>query len=214
MEFNNKIIESTTATSDKEVVVDKIKLTSPERVSTNSISGGITVNTSTSDANAFLVSHDVRELKKNYNKDSIKTSLVTIYGKNSRVAMSSKDVETLAIPVSELPARLEYTFIVMENDIPVEYKADYLIPSKDSTAILPLHGKKQSSISEATIPESIAILDEEIKNIKTNLQDFSFLYDKNQNKVIPLQQLVLNLSTQIENLTKEIEDVKKKVKDL
>ncbi len=212
MEFNIKNI-TTATTSTTEVVADKVKLVSPERTSNSSIKDIISVSVSTT-SGALLVSHDLRDLKKTYNKDSIKKSLVTIYGKNSRIAASSKDIETLSIPLSELPARLEYNFTVMENNTPIEYTADYLIPTKNTTTLLSLNGSKQTSTSESTIPEAITILDTEIANIKTNLQDFSFIYDKSQNKVVPLQQLINNLSSTLEEVSKSLEDVKKKVENM
>jgi archaellum component FlaC len=213
MEFNNKQI-TTAATSTTEVVADKIKLTSTERVNNASIKDAINLTTKVEDSNTVLVSHDTRDLKNTYNKDSIKTSLVTVYGKNNRIAMSSKDIETIAIPLSEFPARVEYNFTVMENNSPVEYKADYLIPTKDSSVMLPIYGKQLSSISEVTLPEAVSVLDDEIAKIKTNLQDFSFVYDKSQNKVVPLQQLIINLATTVDELSKTLNDVKKKVEDM
>jgi len=214
MEFNKPTTNNTAATSIPEVVADKITLVSPERVTTKSINNAVAISTTLSDSNTLLVSHDVRELKKGYNKDAIKTSLVTIYGKNNRLAASSKDVEALSIPISEFPARLEYTFTVMENDIAVEYKTDYLIPARDTSTMLSLTGKKLSSISETTIAEAVGILDTEIANIKTNLQDFSFIYDASQNKVVPLQQMITNLSVEVNTLSKLIKDVAEKIKDL
>jgi len=149
-----------------------------------------------------------------YNKDNIKTSLVTIYGKNNRLEMSSRDIETLTVPLSELPARLEYIFTVLENNIPVEYKADYLIPSTDTKIILPINGKRESSISEVTTSEALPILDNEIVNIKNNLQNLSSIYSTDENKVVTLQSYIQTLNTKINNLTKQLEDVAEKTKNL
>ena len=47
-----------------------------------------------------------------------------------------------------------------------------------------------------------------------DLIDFSFIYDKSQNKVVPLQQLINNLSTTLEEVSKSLEDVREKVKNM
>lgn len=214
MEFNKQTITNTTATtSTPEVVADKIKLTSPERVGVASINNALKIST-TVESTKILVSHDLRDLKNMYNKDDIKTSLVTIYGKNNRLEMSSRDIETLTVPISELPARLEYNFTVLEGETPVDYKADYLIPVTSTNIVLPITGKKSSSVSEVPSSEAIPILDNEIVNIKNNLQNLSSIYDSNENKVVTLQSYIQTLNTRINNLTKQLEDVAEKIKDL
>lgn len=213
MEFNNTnnlqpVVQTTVQ------AIEKVTLSSQERVTVSSINDGVKVSTSVLDYNTVLVSHDLTDLLSKFNKDSIKTSLVTIYGKTSKVGISTKPIEALAVPLSQYPARLEYSFIITENNIPIEYKAEYLLPSSDSTTIIPITGKKQSTSSEVTIPEAVVKLDEDLANIKNILQNFSFIYDISQKKVVPLHNLITNLSVKIDILTKNLEDVKEKVKDL
>ena len=51
-------------------------------------------------------------------------------------------------------------------------------------------------------------------SLSNDLIDFSFIYDKSQNKVVPLQQLINNLSSTLEEVSKSLEDVKKKVENM
>jgi hypothetical protein len=219
MEFN-KITTATTSTS--EVVADKIistlsekiTLTSAQRATVVAINDGIKITTSVLDYNTILVTHDTRDLIAKYNKESIKTALVSIYGKNNRLAISSKSLESTPVSLSEFPVKLEYLFTVTENNIPLEYTAEYLIPNKESSTIIPITGKKLSSVSEVTIPEAVVKIDDELGNIKTILQNFSYIYDTTDKKVVPLHQYITNLTIKLDNLIKNVDDIKEKVKNL
>lgn len=213
MEFNSTPVSPSTIIYNAQQT-EKVTLTSSERTTISSINDGIKITTTVLDYNTMLVSHDTRDLVSKFNKDVVKTSLVAIYGKNNRLALSTKDIEATPVSLSEFPAKLEYTFTVMENNIPIEYKAEYLIPNKETTTVVPIVGKKLSSTSEVTIPEAVVKIDDELGNIKNILQNFSYIYDNTDKKVVPLHQYMTNLSTRLDNLIKSVEDVKEKVKNL
>ncbi len=208
MEFNN------IANSDSPIITnnpkeESVTLHSPSRNNISSYKDALKIQTSLSSNNLIYVSHDIRDAKLKFGKNNIKSSLITIYGKNGRAAISSKEMETLALSLDDFPAKLEYTLTVLENDIPVEYKTEYNIPIKDSTAILSATGKYESAKSIASLPNAIEQLDGEIVNIKNILYDFSSIYDINEKKVVSLHDFIINLSSSIDKLSKEIDEIKK-----
>lgn len=213
MEFN----KPTTQNSDNslpDLSTEKVQLTSVERSTIKPINGTLKIDTKPLDDGSVKVSHNAKEITSAVDKDAIKRSLVNIYGKDGRLFSSSRDIESVNIPLSQYPARLEYEFLVIQNGKEVEYKSSILLPITEKTTISSPTGKTSSSISEMTISEGITTLDREIVNIKQTLDNFYFIYDDFQKKSLPLHQYINNLSTSLDNLVKDINDIKTKIKDL
>lgn len=193
---------------------ERVEIHSPSRGNVSSYKDALKIKTELSPNNMINISHDVRDAKAKFGRNNIKSSLVTIYGENGRIAMSSKEMETLAIPVSEFPAKLEYNLTVMENSIPVEYKVEYNIPTKNSTAVLTAIGKYESAKSSSTLTEAVQQLDDQIVNVKNILYDFSSIYDINEKKVLSLHDFILNLSNKIDKISKDINEIREKKEEM
>ena len=213
MEFNKPITQNSDI-SLPDLSTEKVQLTSVERSTIKPINGTLKIDTKPLDDGSVKVSHNAKEITSAVDKDAIKRSLVNIYGKDGRLFSSSRDIESVNIPLSQYPARLEYEFLVIQNGKEVEYKSSILLPITEKTTISSPAGKISSSISEMTISEGITTLDREIVNIKQTLDNFYFIYDDFQKKSLPLHQYVNNLSTSLDNLVKDINDIKTKIKDL
>lgn len=215
MEFNNKKAEiSTPEVSAQPPTKETITLKSSERPTINTLNNVVKVDVAEKDINTIIVSHDVRNLVSELGKDSISRSLVTIYGKSGRLFASSKEIEAAEIPLSQYPIKLEYELTTIQNGKEVEYKGSQLVNTSEGTSYTTLTGKETSSVSELTIPESISTIDSDLVKIKNNLESFSFVYDKSQNKSVPLHEMLNNITTKLDILTKSLYDVKEKVKDL
>lgn len=213
MEFNKPITQNSDI-SLPDLSTEKVQLTSVERSTIKPINGTLKIDTKPLDDGSVKVSHNAKEITSAVDKDAIKRSLVNIYGKDGRLFSSSRDIESVNIPLSQYPARLEYEFLVIQNGKEVEYKSSILLPITEKTTISSPTGKTSSSISEMTISEGITTLDREIVNIKQTLDNFYFIYDDFQKKSLPLHQYINNLSTSLDNLVKDINDIKTKIKDL
>lgn len=213
MEFNKPITQNSDI-SLPDLSTEKVQLTSVERSTIKPINGTLKIDTKPLDDGSVKVSHNAKEITSAVDKDAIKRSLVNIYGKDGRLFSSSRDIESVNIPLSQYPARLEYEFLVIQNGKEVEYKSSILLPITEKTTISSPAGKISSSISEMTISEGITTLDREIVNIKQTLDNFYFIYDDFQKKSLPLHQYINNLSTSLDNLVKDINDIKTKIKDL
>ena len=215
MEFNNTNKETILVTSSKtEGVTETVMLKSSDRASVTSIPNMVKVNTSLTTPSMVTVTHDVRELKSQFSDLNVKTSLINIYGKDGKIFTSNRDIESVNIPLSSYPARLEYNFTVVENGIEVEYKGDHTLSSNAKESLISVSGKVNNSQVELTIPQAVSKLDDELSNIKNNLQNFSFIYDESSKKYVNLQNYLLSISSKLDILTKDIADVKEKTKDL
>ena len=214
MEFNKNIVEvskNETSTSKEE---ELIKLKSSERSVTNTLNNAVKVEVSQKNTNTILVSHDVRDIINNIGKENISKSLINLYGKNGKLFSSSKAIESVEIPLSEYPIKLEYDLTVTSNDKEVEYKGNQLVNTNPGISYTTLTGKVNSTINTVTPIEAINIIDNDLEKIKNNLDSFSFIYDKSQNKTVPLHEFLNDLSTKIENINKILEDDKTKTKNL
>ncbi len=215
MEFNNTNKEIISVISSKtEGVTETVMLKSSDRASVTSIPNMVKVNTSLTTPSMVTVTHNVRELTSQFNSSNIKTSLINIYGKDGKIFTSNRDIESVNIPLSSYPARLEYNFTVVENGIEVEYKGDHTLSSNAKESLISVSGKVNNSQVELTIPQAVSKLDDELSNIKNNLQNFSFIYDESSKKYVNLQNYLLSISSKLDILTKDIADVKEKTKDL
>jgi hypothetical protein len=213
MEFN-KPTETPSVSTSTDLSTEKVKLTSVERSTIKPINGTLKVDTKPLDDGSVKVSHNAKEITSSMDKDAIKRSLVNIYGKDGKLFSSSRDIESVNIPLSQYPAKLEYEFLAIQDGKEVEYKSSITLPITEKTILSSPTGKTSSSVSEMTMSEGIVNLDKEIVNIKQNLDDFYFIYDDSQKKSLPLHQHINNLSTKIDNLLKDINDIKTKIKDL
>lgn len=216
MEFNNN---KTTGVSTTEAPViptsiEKVTLKSTERSSVNTLTNSIKIDVTKNTFDTVLVTHDVKDITSSFSPTSIKTSLIDIYGKDGRLFSSSRTLESVEIPLSQYPARLEYKLVVVENGIEVEYNTSQLLSSEPSTVLSSLTGKSTSSKSELTIPEAVSSIDDELVKFKNNLESFSYIYDNSQNKVVTLHSYIQSMNTKLNNLTKQLEDVAEKTKNL
>jgi hypothetical protein len=215
MEFNqtNKTTEVVNSIATK--AEERVNLSSASISNTEVLSNSLKVEVKDLNKDTLRITHDVRDLTSNFDKDNIKTSLVNVYGASGRLFASSRNLESVDVPKSEYPLRLDYSFI-LQNDKGIEstYNATYNIPNTDSSVLLSPTGSSTSSVNSVTIPEAVVKIDEDLAKIKNNLQNFSFIYDNSQKKTVPLHSLVLNMVSSIENITKELADVKEKIKDL
>lgn len=216
MEFNNN---KTTGVSTTEAPViptsiEKVTLKSTERTSVNTLTNSIKIDVTKNTFDTVLVTHDVKDITSSFSPTSIKTSLIDIYGKDGRLFSSARTLESVEIPLSQYPARLEYKLVVVENGIEVEYNTSQLLSTEPSTVLSSLTGKSTSSKSELTIPEAVSSIDDELVKFKNNLESFSYIYDNSQNKVVTLHSYIQSMNTKLNNLTKQLEDVAEKTKDL
>lgn len=219
MEFNNKkesSVDSNINTTLNNTNTEKVTLKSTERATVGSIPNSLKVDVKVKpdDSTSVLVTHDAKEVMNTFDKNKVKTSLVNIYGKDGRLYTSSRDLESVTVPLSQYPARLEYNLTVVENGVEVEYKSDHLLSTNPSTTLVNLSGKSTSSQSEVTLPEAITAIDNDLVKIKTNLQNFSYIYDEDSKKVLDLHNYLTNINTKLNNIAKELENVKTKTKDL
>ena len=216
MEFNNN---KTTGVSTTEAPViptsiEKVTLKSTERTSVNTLTNSIKIDVTKNTFDTVLVTHDVKDITSSFSPTSIKTSLIDIYGKDGRLFSSARTLESVEIPLSQYPARLEYKLVVVENGIEVEYNTSQLLSTEPSTVLSSLTGKSTSSKSELTIPEAVSSIDDELVKFKNNLESFSYIYDNSQNKVVTLHSYIQSMNIKLNNLTKQLEDVAEKTKDL
>jgi len=214
MEFNTAKPLTVETTFTKDTSTELVKLSSVERSTIKPVNGTLKIDTKPLDDGSVKISHNAKEITSSVDKDSVKRSLVNIYGKDGKLFSSSRDIESVNIPLSQYPLRLEYEFITMQNDKEVEYTSSVILPITEKTTISSPVGKVSSSMSEMTLPESIVKLDNEIVNIKQNLEDFYFIYDDSQKKSLPLHHYINNLSIKLDTLLKNVDDLKEKVKDL
>lgn len=219
MEFNNKkesSVDSNINTTLNNTNTEKVTLKSTERATIGSIPNSLKVDVKVKpdDSTSVLVTHDAKEVMNTFDKNKVKTSLVNIYGKDGRLYTSSRDLESVTVPLSQYPARLEYNLTVVENGVEVEYKSDHLLSTNPSTTLVNLSGKSTSSQSEVTLPEAITAIDNDLVKIKTDLQNFSYIYDEDSKKVLDLHNYLTNINTKLNNIAKELENVKTKTKDL
>jgi len=218
MEFNNLNTSSKTDTSTQvnPTSVEKVTLKSTERTTVGAIPNSLKVDVQTKpdDLSAVVVTHDAKEIINTFDKNKVKTSLVNVYGKDGKLHTSSRDLESVSVPLSQFPARLEYDLVVVENGVEVEYKSDHLISSTPTSTLVTLTGKSTSSQSDLTLPEAIAAIDNDLVKIKTNLQNFSYIYDPDSKKVLDLHNYLTNFNTKLNNIAKELENVKEKTKGL
>lgn len=215
MEFNQTNKTTEVVTNKETKVEERVVLSSASVSNVEVLSNSVKINVKDVDRETLRITHDTRELTSNFNKDNIKTTLVDVYGASGRLYASSRNIESMDIPKSEYPIRLDYTF-TLQNDKGIEstYTTSYNVPVTDASVLLSPTGNSTSSVSSITIPEAITKIDEDLTKIKNNLQNFSFIYDNSQKKTVSLHNYLMNLSTAIENLTTELTDVKNKIKDL
>lgn len=218
MEFNtiNKSAEVSTKETSAQTTAEKVVLKSTERATVGSIPNNLKVDVKNKpdDSTSVVVTHDAKEVVNTFDKSKVKTSLVNIYGKDGKLHTSSRDLESVTVPLSQFPARLEYDLIVVENGVEVEYKSDHLISSTPTTTLVNLSGKSTSSQSEMTVTEAISAIDNDLVKIKSNLQNFSYIYDDESKKVLDLHNYLTNINTKLNNIAKELDNVKEKTKGL
>lgn len=217
MEFNNKINSSvgvTTDTTVSQISNEKVTLISPSKASSKVINASVLVDT-VADANGVIVHFSSKEVVDQFDKDVISTKLLTVYGKSGRLYMTSRDVESIPIKPTEFPVRLEYKFITIDDKgVESEYNTFYTVPQFTTSSKLILTGASTNTIQSNDIPSAVSILDNEIYNIKNNLQTFSTFYDYNLKKDVSLQNTITNILTRLDNLVTQVDDLKEKTKDL
>jgi len=212
MEF--KTINTTLPTEVVNSIIDKkIKLKSSDVFNLSTILNIVKIDI-VSELFGLKLTHDSTELVKLYKDFDIKSNLINIYGKSGKLYASSRTIQSLDIPLSELPANLEYIFSVTNGKTTIEYGSNIIIPNTTTTFLLTLDGVTNTLQSDVTLEQAIVSLDNEIVLLKNNLQNFSFIYDNSQKKVVTLQSYLTNLSTKIDNLTKAIDDVKTQIENL
>lgn len=213
MEFN-KTTTNSAVTSNIEVIADKVTLVSPKVATINSISNAVELTIKNNNDSTITVSHDVTKLNNEFDKDLIKTSLVNIYGKTGKLYSSSRNIESANISLAQFPIKLEYKFVVLENNKEVEYTSNYDVPITDTNVLLNVSGTSNASQVDLTIPEAVVKLDSELSTVKNNLQNISTIYSNSEKKHVTLQNYIQSMSSSIDKLIKEVEDVKTKIKDL
>lgn len=215
MEFNQINKTTEVVTNNETKVEERVVLSSASVSNVEVLSNSVKVDTVDKDRNTITVSHDVSALTSSFNNDNIKSSLVTIYGATGKLYTSPRSIESVDIPKSEYPIRLEYTFVSQDDKgIESEYSTSYIVPLTTSTIVLSPTGDTTSSNKEMSISEAIQVLDQDLLKIKNNLQNFSYLYDNSQKKVVTLQSYLMSLTSKLDTIAKDLNDVKEKTKDL
>lgn len=216
MEFNNlnTKVENTDTITSVSGTSEKVTLKSIGRTTIGTLADSLKVNVTANDSTSVLITHDAKDIVNTFEKNSIKTSLVNVYGKDGKLHTSSRDLESVTIPLSQYPARLEYNLVVNENNMEVEYKTEHLLSSNPSSTLVKLTGKSTSSESELTVTEAISAIDDDLVKIKNNLQNFSYIYDTDSKKVLDLHNYLMNVTTKLNNIAKDLNDVKEKTKNL
>lgn len=214
MEFNTQNTPQPEIKTETKVE-ERVILSSSSVSNVEVLSNSVKVDTVDKSRDTITVTHDVTALTSSYTKDNIKSSLVNVYGSSGKLYSSPRNIESVDIPKSEYPIRLEYTFITQDaTGIQSEYTTSYNVPLTTNTTLLSPTGASTSSNKEMSVSEAIKVLDDDMLKIKNNLQNFSFLYDNSQKKVVTLQSYLMNISSQLETITKELADVKQKVESV
>lgn len=221
MEFNNKITSSvdnmigtTTNTNTISTTDNQVVLRSSSGASSKTLDATLLVTTSSIDSN-IIVSFSSSDIVAQFNPDNIRSKVLTVYGKNGRLYLTNRDVESISIKPSEFPARVEYNFVTIDDDSnETRYSAVYTIPQFDSTSKITLNSTSTNTVLKTDTNSAITIIDSEVYNIKNNLQKISTFYDNNLKKDVSLQNIITNILTRLDNLTVEINELKEKTKNL
>ena len=110
MIFNNNKTDSTgsvTTTSTTSTQTDTVNLISQSKPSITTIDGKLNVSTKSVDG-GVQVSFSSKEITDQIDPTTVRTKLLTVYGKSGRIYTTSRDIETFDIKSTNFPARLEY----------------------------------------------------------------------------------------------------------
>lgn len=213
MEFNT----TTTSAQPAKVTVpaqQEVTLISSTNNTINVLKEKLHVSVVLEANNTITISHNATDILRLYEYANVKSSLLTINGKNGRLFYSSKAIEAFNIQLNDFPAYLEYTLAVLEAGILTEYKGRFSIPAISTEYLLTLEGSSTSSIKKVSISEAVETIDKEVYTLKNNLNNIYYITSLSDKKVLPLHQLIQILEISISKLTKEIDELKKEVKTL
>lgn len=213
MEFNNITI-STKQTNVVPTTDPEVTLISSSNNTIKVLKEKLLISVVLEANNTITISHNATDILKLYEYVDVKSSLLTINGKNGRLFYSSKPIEAFNIQLNDFPAYAEYTLAAIEGGILTEYKGRFLLPAITTDYLLSLEGASTSSIKKLPMYQGVESLDKELYTLKNNLNNIYYIYSINDKKIIPLHQFVQNLEISISKLTKEINDLKEKVKNL
>lgn len=210
---NNNSVGSVTATDTTSSKEETINLISQNKPSIATIDGKLTVSTKSVDG-GVQVSFSSKEISDQIDPTTVRTKLLTVYGKSGRIYTTSRDIETFDIKSVNFPARLEYKIVTVLDGIEREYTADYMVAQYETTSKITLSAKQTNSVVSVTVPTAVNILDQEVYNMKNNFEKFSIYYDPNQKKDVYLHNIIDNIQIQLNNITTQINELKEKTKDL
>lgn len=216
MIFNNNKTDSTgsvTTTSTTSTQTDTVNLISQSKPSITTIDGKLNVSTKSVDG-GVQVSFSSKEITDQIDPTTVRTKLLTVYGKSGRIYTTSRDIETFDIKSTNFPARLEYKVVTILDGVEREYTADYVVAQYETSSKIALSAKQNNSVVSVTVPTAVNLLDQELYNMKNNFEKFSIYYDPNQKKDVYLHNIIDNIQIQLNNLTTQINELKEKTKDL
>ncbi len=214
MEFKSTNNEGSPITTINTVVTpDIVTLTSSSRPSINTIDGMLSIGTESTTA-GVVVDFDAKEVVSQLDETTISTKLLTVYGANGRLYSTTRDVESVLIRQTDLPARLDYTIITNDGSTEREYNATYNVGNITGSSKVLVSGKQNNTTQTLTIPSAVESLDKEVTSIKNNLEKISYFHDKFQKKDVTLHNMITNMVLSIDKLTADINDLKEKTKDL
>lgn len=214
MEFKSTSNEGGPITTINTVVApDIVTLTSSSRPSINTIDGMLSIGTK-STTTGVVVDFDAKEVVGQLDETTISTKLLTVYGANGRLYATTRDVESVLIRQTDLPARLDYTIITNDGSIEREYNATYNVNGLSGSSKVLVAGKQNNTTQTLTVPSAVESLDKEVTSIKNNLEKISYFHDKSQKKDVTLHNMITNMVTSIDKLTADINELKEKTKDL
>ena len=214
MEFKSTNNEGSPITTINTVVTsDIVTLTSSSRPSINTIDGMLSIGTESTTA-GVVVDFDAKEVVDQLDETTISTKLLTVYGANGRLYATTRDVESVLIRQTDLPARLDYTIITNDGSTEREYNATYNVGNITGSSKVLVSGKQNNTTQTLTIPSAVESLDKEVTSIKNNLEKISYFHDKSQKKDVTLPNMITNMVSSIDKLTADINALKEKTKDL
>jgi hypothetical protein len=214
MEFKSTNNEGSPITTINTVVTsDIVTLTSSSRPSINTIDGMLSIGTESTTA-GVVVDFDAKEVVDQLDETTISTKLLTVYGANGRLYATTRDVESVLIRQTDLPARLDYTIITNDGSTEREYNATYNVGNITGSSKVLVSGKQNNTTQTLTIPSAVESLDKEVTSIKNNLEKISYFHDKSQKKDVTLHNMITNMVSSIDKLTADINALKEKTKDL
>ena len=210
---NNNSTGSVITTSTNTTQMDSVNLISQNKPSITTIDGKLNVSTQSVEG-GVQVSFSSKEITDQIDPTTIRTKLLTVYGKSGRIYTTSRDIETFDIKSTNFPARLEYKITTVNEGIEREYTADYVIAQYQTSSKITLSAKQTNTVTTVDVPTAVNVLDQEIYNMKNNFEKISIYYDTNQKKDVYLHNVIDNIQIQLNNLTTQINELKEKTKDL